>query len=122
MSENVASRAWDAVKDKSDPSYDGITNGSFKEELEARVDGVRRTGVTVNPFEEEVKKLIDAEKSDSAMGTSVVKGAASAPAESSDLSTMKRAELDAEAEKAGLNPDDYATKADVIEAIEKARK
>lgn len=127
----VAQKAWDATKGEDDVPYANITNGDFKAELEARVDGVRRTGLTINAFEEKAKELLDAEKSeagDTPLGTKNALGqtATTAPAKEDEsgesLHTQTRAELNTTAEGLGLNPDDYANKAEIIEAIEKARK
>lgn len=128
MSE-IAQKAWDAVKAKDDAPYAAIPS-TLKEELGARVDGVRRTGQTVNPFEEKVKELLESEKNEQeppALGTTGVLNANQPPNVGDEteksLDKMTRAELDVIAEKElGLNPSDYSNKQEIVSAIEAKRK
>lgn len=53
---NVIADAYNAVKMEGDPDYAGLS-ATYREELETRADGVTRTGVAANPFEEKFKEL-----------------------------------------------------------------
>lgn len=136
MNKSLAAEAWNAVKDKDDPTFDAV-NPTFREELNSRAADVVRTGLTINPFEEKVKELNAKAKSDgplTPMGTTNALGeeppketakvetkAEESATETESLPT-KRAELDKIAVGLGLNPDDYANIAEITEAIEKKRK
>ena len=67
--EPVEARAWDAVKDKDDPTFFN-TAASHQQELQARAADVIATGVTINPFEAKVKEL-HKEESESAPQTAL---------------------------------------------------
>lgn len=54
---SLAERAWDAVKTKDEPNFADIPNQTFRDDLQTRADGVVRTGLAINPFEEKVKEL-----------------------------------------------------------------
>ena len=56
MSEAIASQAWEATKEKSDPSW-SESERDHRERLTYQAERAIETGVTSNPFEEEVVKL-----------------------------------------------------------------
>jgi hypothetical protein len=69
--EPVEARAWDAVKEKDDPTFFNSAP-AHQQELKARAADVIATGVTINPFEAKVKELHQSDKEDApqtALGT-----------------------------------------------------
>lgn len=78
MSVDIAAKAWDLTKEDGDPTFYN-TPQSHREDLTGRADGVIRTGLTINRFEEKVKELHAAEKAEagsSPLGTTNALGEA----------------------------------------------
>jgi hypothetical protein len=67
--EPVEARAWDAVKDKEDPTFFNTAPG-HQAELRSRAADVIATGVTINPFEAKVKELHRKDKDEAVADTS----------------------------------------------------
>lgn len=144
--EEFAAAAWNAVKDEKDPEFVHCV-AEHRQNLRTRAEAVVRTGVALDEatagvfgrFETKVRELAfppvevaevapeaaaEPDKIDDYPETPEV--AADEPTTETeaaevapvDFSTLKRAELDELAIAKGLDPSTFATKADVIEALE----
>jgi hypothetical protein len=60
---NIVEQAYEATRNEGDPHWGSVQLG-YRDELQARADGVIRTGLTVNKFEEKVKELHEKELKD----------------------------------------------------------
>ena len=132
MSRELAQAAWDAVKDANDPVFVRCV-AEHQQNLTARAAGVVRSGLVLDEatagvygrFEAKVRELIAPPVE---VAPEVAEEAApEAPAadeapevaeEPADLSKLTRAALDELAVAKGLDPKEFATKADVIAALE----
>ena len=117
--------AYNATKSPGDPDFTGLS-GDYRAELEYRADGVVRTGLTTNAFDEKVKELFEAEKAEVPVPEPLVETKTGENSEVSKeekpLGKMSREELDVIAkDEFGFNPSDYSNKAEIVAAIEDAR-